>query len=51
MSKVAENLMVKRMPDRLMRKLKKQAEKEQRTIKMVVIRALERYLDEAEGKK
>ena len=48
MSQPPVNLMVKRMPPRLMKRLKKQAENEQRTIKMVVIRALEKYLDEQE---
>lgn len=45
--KEEQNLLVKRVPSKLMEKLRKQADKEQRTIKMVVIRALWKYLDES----
>jgi predicted DNA-binding protein len=46
-----KNLMVKRVPEELMERLRKQAEREDRTIKAVVLRALRLYLDEAEGRK
>ena len=46
MSKDKMNLMVKGVPVDLMQRIRKQAEKERRTIKAVVLRAIEKYLEE-----
>jgi hypothetical protein len=48
MSKDTMNLMVKGVPVELMEKIRKQADKERRTIKAVVLRSIEKYLEEQE---